>query len=47
MVVNLKVGHTADDEKKEHCTVSLDLRMTRRRRSSIPWQASLGVTSET
>ena len=23
MVVNLKVGHTADDEKKEHCTVSL------------------------
>ena len=24
MVVNLKVGHTADDEKKEHCTVSLD-----------------------
>ena len=24
MVVNLKVGHTADDEKKEHSTVSLD-----------------------
>ena len=47
MVVILEVGHTADDEEKEHCTVSLDLRMTRRRRSSIPWQANLGVTSET
>ena len=24
MVANLKVGHTAYDEKKEHCNVSLD-----------------------
>ena len=24
MVINLKVGDTADDEKKKHCTVSLD-----------------------
>ena len=24
VVVNLRVGHTTDDEKKEHCTVSLD-----------------------
>ena len=24
MVVNLRVGHTTDDEKKKHCTVSPD-----------------------
>ena len=24
MVVNLKAGHTADDEQKEYCAVSLD-----------------------
>ena len=25
MVVNLKAGHTADDEKKKYCTASLDI----------------------